>query len=67
MVYMSTGATGVTPSPHHQSSTVTTTVNTQQQLPAGVCVSYTLCLISTLIDNTPFAYMYMYVCACAAH
>ena len=37
---MSTGATGVTPSSHHQSSTVTVPVNTQQQLPAGVCISY---------------------------
>ena len=41
---MSTGATGVTSSPHHQSSTVTAPVNTQQQLPAagrGMCLQCT--------------------------
>ena len=35
---MSTDATGVISPPHHQPSTVTAPVNTQQQLPAGVCM-----------------------------
>ena len=40
---MSTGATGATPSPHHQSSTVTAPFIPQQLLPAGtMCISCTL-------------------------
>ena len=35
---MSTGATGVIPSPHHQSSTATAPFTPQQLLSAGLCV-----------------------------
>ena len=47
---MSTGATGVTPSPHYLSSTVTAHApfNTQQQLPAGMCIMF----IATLLYTT---------------
>ena len=63
---MSSGATGVTSSPHHQSSTATAPVSPQQLLPTGTCTSYVYKLLHLLClsRQSSKAYGSQSVCMC---